>query len=147
MAELANKNGIVLEVKQNIMPEAKKTIVYSMFERVANGETITKVCEEKENPSFFTLWTWLNNDEELKSAYQLALQAQSHALASQTIDIIDNTEEEPASRNVRMKGRHWIASKLNPSIYGESTMLKHADNNGNKLQFTDYLTQLELNKE
>lgn len=55
-------------------------------ELVANGESITKICQRKALPSVYTLYDWMEKYPEFKNKYQLARARKAHALVESALD-------------------------------------------------------------
>jgi len=77
-------------------------------------------------------------DEDFRSAIARAREMQQEAEIDRTVDMADNaTPEDHQVVKLRIWARQWRAAKLAPKKYGDSTMVKHADADGEKLEMDD----------
>ena len=69
-------------------------------------------------PDPVTFRRWLQEDEDIRTKYVQAREAQADLSASEIIYIAD-TETDPNRARVRIDARKWSASKLAPKVYGD----------------------------
>lgn len=121
--------------------------------RIAEGQSLRRICRDDDMPCTSTVFTWLRIHKSFLDQYEKAKTEQADALAEEMLDIADdgsndwmekfdkegmsigwtvNGEHVQRSR-LRLDTRKWIASKLKPKKYGDATLLKHADSEGNNL--------------
>lgn len=105
-------------------PEAAKPAI---LERISEGESLREICRTPGFPSTSTVYDWLRdpNQRDFADRYERAREARAELLAEQIVEIVDNVEEDPASRRVRMDARKWIAARLHPKRYGEKATVDH----------------------
>lgn len=107
--------------------------------RIAEGESLRKICKDEKMPSLVAVWKWLNNSEELVKQYTRAREEQAETLVDEIIDISDEKKDDTfldkdgnevinheaiARSRLRVDSRKWIAAKLKPKKYGDSTTLR-----------------------
>lgn len=129
--------------------DTNATTKAAICDRLIEGESLRTICRDADMPSKSTVCLWLAADEEFRTRYASARVLQADMLADEILDISDdgsndfiertradgsveevvNAEHIQRSR-LRVDGRKWLAAKLNPKKYGDSTMLKHADADG-----------------
>lgn len=132
-------------------PEPKDEICRRLIE----GESMRAICGSEGMPSKSTVCRWLAEDELFAKQYALARDLQAEALADEILDIADTpvvgtktTTKADGSveqvegdmiehRRLRVDARKWVASKLAPKKYGEASLIKLADNDGNRLATMD----------
>jgi len=119
------------------------TTMHNICERIANGEYLTKIVKEKDQPCYLTVHKWLLNNESLMAVFTEAKRLNASFLAEQTLEIGDDLGIEPAHKKIMIGARQWYAGKVAPRVYGDSTLLKHADSEGNKLTFNQVLDQID----
>ncbi len=103
----------------------------SICNRLSAGESLLSICDNNEElPDYSTVFRWLQNFPEFRDNYAHAREVQAERHAEQILAIADDLAEDPNSRRVRVDSRKWLLSKLIPKKYGDATMLKHADANG-----------------
>ena len=109
--------------------------------RLAEGESVRKICDDGAMPHVATVMRWLFNplDEddpklEFREQYARAREAQAELNADEIIDIADDSggdvtagedggetvnHENIARSRLRVDARKWVSSKLRPKVYGE----------------------------
>lgn len=102
--------------------------------RIAEGESLRKICKDEKMPSLVTVWKWLNNSEELTKQYARAREEQAETFVDEIQEIsdakiplgpdgkIDNGAVNQA--RLRVDSRKWIASKLKPKKFGDYTKIQ-----------------------
>uniref|UniRef100_A0A6M3JTF1 Terminase n=1 Tax=viral metagenome TaxID=1070528 RepID=A0A6M3JTF1_9ZZZZ len=95
-----------------------QTTADNILARIANGDSLDKICKEPDFPSKQTIFKWRRENEEFGNDYARAREDQADTYADKILDIIDN---EPDSNRARVKvdAVKWIASKLKPKIYSD----------------------------
>jgi len=103
-------------------------------DRMANGETLTAICKEVGTPSRATFLRWVKNDDDRRKQYQLARQAQADFYFDQIKDLAFDSSNDTmvnergtavcnhewvARSRVKVDALKWIASKLDPSKFGD----------------------------
>lgn len=96
--------------------------------RIADGQSIRKICRDESMPAMPTIFFWLREYPEFLEQYNVAKEAQADAMAEDMLDIADTlpamTEKgidsaDVAHMRLRIDTRKWIASKLKPKKYGD----------------------------
>ncbi len=97
--------------------------------RIAGGESLRFICEDKDLPDRDTINRWLNadNDGALCSQYARAREEQADFYADEIITIADDESLLSEDRRIRIDARKWVASKLKPKRYGDKLALGGAD--------------------
>ena len=105
-------------------------IADEICERLANGESLRKICLTPDMPDKATVFRWLANDPKFRDQYAHARETQADVLADEIIDIADGkrAEYEGGEADVQrdrlaMDARKWVAAKLKPKVYGDKTLL------------------------
>lgn len=130
---------------------------------IVQGCSLRTICKPDEMPSVQTIFNWFRTQPGFVEQYEKAKIEQADAMAEEMLDIADdatndwmektgkdgesvgwqlNGEHVQRSR-LRLDTRKWLASKLKPKKYGDSTQLKLADANGEKLSLNDILGSLD----
>lgn len=115
--------------------------IEELLERTAKGETLMSIDQDPRMPKRRTVYDWLDKDgerfwPEFAARFHDARARGVHALAEECLEIADEVVRDPvavANKRVRIDTRLRLAGKWLPRIYGDSTMLKHADADGEKL--------------
>lgn len=102
--------------------------------RLSEGESLRKICASNHIPSLVTVWTWMNKHEDFLKQYTRAKEEQAELFAEEIIEIADQPMPLDAMGKIdaaavnqarlRVDARKWVASKLKPKKYGDSTTLK-----------------------
>jgi len=108
--------------------------------RIAEGQSLTKICKDEHMPTVATVYRWLFKDKDFCDKYARAREDQADTYSDEIVDIGEEvpmmviTDEDgkvtkrvdPAGiqRNrLRVDARKWVASKLKPKKYGERTTI------------------------
>lgn len=117
--------------------EYSEEIADVICDRLANAESLRKICLSDGMPSQSTVFRWLGDDRhaDFRERYARAREAQADALFDEMLDIADdgandymgedekyNGDAVQRSR-LRVETRKWMAGKLKPKVYGEKTLI------------------------
>jgi hypothetical protein len=110
--------------------------------RIAEGESLRKICQDDWMPDRVTIYRWLAADPEFCNHYTRAREDQADTLADEIIAIADEQPEVIAVLNKngeliehkldnaflqwqknRIDARKWTAMKLKPKKYGDRQIL------------------------
>lgn len=104
---------------------------------IAEGKSLRTICSKDEMPSIVTIYNWLQSNEDFLKQYTRAKEEQADSFAEDILEISDNaTPLDIQVAKLRVDSRKWLASKFKAKKYGDSTQLKHADADGNKLEIS-----------
>ncbi len=117
------------DAKGKFLPKAlgdkERRQVTTICERIAEGETLTHICQGKGWPSPSTFRNWILKHENLREAYSLARELKSHSLFDEALDMARTIRDTPGNAqrvrafDVAMNHLRWSAGKLNPGMYSE----------------------------
>jgi len=125
--------------------EFTQYVADEICELLADGISLRKICLRDEMPNKATVFRWLATREEFRDQYARAREAQADTLADEIIDIADDGSNDfmgddekyngdaVQRSKLRVDARKWLAAKMLPKKYGDATMVKHADADGEKL--------------
>ena len=109
--------------------------------RVAEGESVSKICMEANMPSRFAFYSWLKDESkpECVQMYNEALHLREELLFDETKDIVDDPEAgydkvSVAHATLRFNARRWILSRMNPKRYGDKLSQEITGGDGKPLQ-------------
>lgn len=114
-------------------------------ERLADGESLRKICDSEDMPNKATVFRWLAAHSEFRDQYAHAREAQADALFDEAIDIADDARNdwmvrhgqdgedlgwkengEHISRSrLRIDTRKWMVGKLDAKKYGDKQAVEH----------------------
>lgn len=126
--------------------------------RIAEGESLRKICKDEKMPSLVTVWKWLNNSEELTKQYARAREEQAETFVDEIQEIsdakiplgpdgkIDNGAVNQA--RLRIDSRKWVASKLKPKKFGDFTKVQAEvkDTSTTSSWLSEVLSEIDKNK-
>ena len=107
-------------------------------ERIAKGESLRKICLDKDTPSHTTILKWLRDIDGFASQYARAREDQAEFYLDEIIAISDDvsldeiidgegntrTNNEAIQRSkLKVDTRKWAMSKLAPKKYGDSNKI------------------------
>ena len=99
---------------------------------ISEGKTLRQLCRDI-GIGVRTIYDWQDRDGEFAARFARARELGFDAIADEALEIVDDTNEEAASRRVRAETRLKLLAKWDPRRYGDSVQLKHADADGDKL--------------
>ncbi|NDI00174.1 MAG: hypothetical protein EBY78_07675 [Actinobacteria bacterium] len=127
-------------------------------EKIANGESLRKICKDEKMPNLTSVWKWLNNNEELSKQYARAKEEQAELFADEITEICDaempmdafGKIDAGAVNQARLKidSRKWIASKLKPKKFGDYTKIQAEvkDTSSTSSWLGEVLSEIDNNK-
>ena len=117
--------------------EFTQDIADAICERIADGESLRRICSGDGMPNKSTVFRWLMEREEFATKYARAREFQADGMADELTDIADTpllgvktktnekgevetTEGDMIEhRKLQISTRQWIAEKLKPKKYGQ----------------------------
>lgn len=113
--------------------DISEKIIAEICGRLACGEPVSKISQDKHMPGMTTIYMWLRRHDDFRKSYEEARKDGAHSFADQIAHIIDmeplkvtdelgNVKIDPGSiswNRLRMDGRKWLAAKYLPKVYGE----------------------------
>lgn len=134
-------------------------VLNAIYDRVACGESLLKICQDPKMPSRKCFYEWVGNDATIKTRYEFAMLMRADAMAEETIRISDDgsndtyidengkvkTDHDVVSRaRLRVDTRKWYISKIAPKKYGDRVVVEGAGKNGEHMHAIANLTDEEL---
>ncbi len=117
-------------------------------ERLANGESLRRICESEEMPHLATVMRWLNAREEFCVQYARARELQAEFFFDQMAEIADDGSNDWMASNapdcegyklngehvqrskLRIDARKWMLARMAPRKYGDKQQLDHVSSDG-----------------
>lgn len=103
-------------------------------DRLAEGESLRKICKDKDLPHARDVSKWLDEMPEIRPQYARARDKQHDFWAQQIMEIADEDAERDADgrrdpahvaqKRLQIDSRKWLLSKLAPKKYGDVTTIK-----------------------
>ena len=119
-------------------------IATQICERIADGESLRKICRDESMPSKGTIMRWLEASGAFQDQYARAREMQADTLADEIIEIADTIEigvttettengvktvrgDMVQHRRLRVESRKWYAGKVAAKKYGERLALSNPE--------------------
>ena len=110
---------ILTDLKQSKLGRPVKkpdpVIVENLLVHVANGGTVRAFCREKHNPSYNTIYRWLDKDKELMTRFTYVSRfLGARAIAEEALELVDTVPPVIGDGdNARMDNAHvnWMRSR------------------------------------
>lgn len=98
----------------------------AIVDRIANGESLMKICKSPDMPSRTSIYKWLRQHEAFAALMAQARLDQADSLADDILAIADNPRIEADHKRLMVDARKWIASHFNGVKYGERLGVEHS---------------------
>jgi hypothetical protein len=117
-------------------------LIAEICDRIADGESLRKICEEERIPDKATVFRWLKENAGFRDQYKRAREWQADALGDEILEIADHSRndfytdgegkrhvnyENIARSKLRIAARQWIAERMAPKKYGSRIDVAHSD--------------------
>lgn len=116
--------------------EFTQAISDEICERLADGESLRRICMDEHMPSKATVFRWLASMPAFQDQYAIAREAQAETQADELTDIADELPPKDAfgkvdggavqHQRLRIETRKWTAAKLKPKKYGDRIGVDHS---------------------
>jgi hypothetical protein len=121
-------------------------------ERIADGESVRKICLDPAMPAKSTLFKWLYEQKAFSDQYTRAREVQMETMAEEIIDIADDTSQDTKTIQkgdhevevmnaewinrcrLQVDTRKWLMSKMAPKRYGDKVQTELSGPDGGPLQ-------------
>jgi hypothetical protein len=111
--------------------------IEEMLQRMGDGETLTSIASDARMPSVQTMMNWESEqDTELGLAITRA-RAQGYTVRAEKAVAEAKACEDPQAGRLAFDAERWFLGKMHPKKFGDSTTLKHADADGEKIQLDE----------
>ena len=118
-APKGNKNAVGNKGKpSDYLPE----VAADICAKLADGESLRKVCERPGMPSKTSVFRWLAENVEFRDQYAKATDSRADAIFEEMFEIADDAPEESAAvakARLRIDTRKWALARMNPKKYGD----------------------------
>tara|TARA_R110000772_G_scaffold89304_1_gene185087 strand:+ start:2702 stop:3181 length:480 start_codon:yes stop_codon:yes gene_type:complete len=92
-----------------------QSTIDNICDRLADGESLRKICLDKDTPTTSTVFKWLAKSVSFAEQYARARESQADALFDDCLDIADNGTKalaDATDRRLQIDTRKWMAGKL-----------------------------------
>jgi hypothetical protein len=90
-----------------------------VLDRLASGESLTRICRDDHMPVKTTVYKWLRERPPFMDQYQRARVDQADSMFDDIVQISDD-DDDPRRAKVRIDARMWAAARLRPKVYGDT---------------------------
>jgi hypothetical protein len=101
------------------MAEFSQELFDKICDRIANGETLLRICQDDDMPNRATVWRWMQENEELRNISARAREDGSFALADECLKIADDEKLDPKDKRVRIDTRVRLMGFFNRKQFGD----------------------------
>lgn len=122
--------------------ENKAEQVEEICTRLWAGEPLAQICRDEHMAAARTVYQWMDADPQVETVIAQARKHGAHAIAVDALNIADNLTGDPQRDRLRVDTRLKLLAKWSPKDYGDSTQLRHADANGEKLDTQPLVSEL-----
>lgn len=93
----------------------------NILERLENGETLTKICKDKDYPSLSVVYRACREDDELHSKIMKARQNGTFTILDNIHETLNQPQDPKNFQQIRELAHHgrWLASKLAAGTFGD----------------------------
>jgi len=123
-----------------------KELATDICKRIADGESLKKICSDKVMPSRSIIHLWLldENKTEFLDNYKTAVNVRTDAMFDELEEIADNEGDVQRDR-LRVDTRKWYLSKVMPKKYGDKMDVTSDGKaiKGNNIIFSDFSDETE----
>lgn len=97
--------------------------------RLAQGESLRKICEDPSMPGASSVFRWLQANEGFREQYAHAREVQGHMAAERAVDEALAAEDAARGR-LKFDALKWQAAKQLPKVYGDKITQEHTGPGG-----------------
>ena len=123
-AEPAPTEVVPTEPARSVGRPSAYTDVFAdaVCERMLNGESLVKICEDPTMPSRTTVYRWMDARPDFVTRCARAREGLADFLVDDIQTLADATTElNVQSQKVKIATKQWRAMKIAPRIYGDSS--------------------------
>lgn len=108
-------------------PAERAKAIEEAINGLRSGTPLAVTCREDGMPNEDTIMMWAKDDEDLARSIARAREVGFDQIALDGLRIVDDVDEDPASRRVRSDYRLKLLAKWDPKRYGELLKLGNPD--------------------
>lgn len=129
-----------VEVARRFQPYTNRDeVIEEICDRLAAGESFSSIARDSHMPGWATLYAWRDSDTDTADKLRRAREAGEYQIAHDATLIVDGllpvpgVPSDPTRDRARADIRLKLLARMSPKRWGESTQLRHADADGQKL--------------
>jgi hypothetical protein len=119
---------------------APNDFIPRILEWIADGKTLREFCRQEGNPSYGTVYDWMEEDKDFASRFARARESGEDQIAQECLEIADNAkndwmetkygpqlnQEHVQRSKLRVETRLKLLAKWNPKKYGDKLQTEHS---------------------
>ena len=87
--------------------------------RLSQGESLRKVCKDKDLPCRDAFYRWIDANKEFEDQYARAIKDRADNIFEDILEIADDSTGDYHRDRLRVDSRKWMLGKMNPKKYGD----------------------------
>lgn len=87
--------------------------------RMANGETVRVICQDKDMPDFDVVYNWLDKIADFRDAFSRARVIGTHNLAEECLELAANAKLDPEMKRIMISTRIKLIAQWNRKDYAD----------------------------
>lgn len=95
--------------------EVKQAILLA----VANGSSVSQLCQQEDMPSMSTVWRHMAEDKEFQDQYEKACKKRSNSMFEDIQRITDDPTIPSDHKRIMVDTRKWMLARMDPAKYSE----------------------------
>lgn len=107
------------------MAERTEELAVKIIEGLTNGTPLRQLCREFGVSKTF-VYDWMNSDSDFDGRIARARERGYFEIADESLEIVDNLEEEHQSRKLRAEHRLKLLAKWSPNLWGDKQQVEHS---------------------
>ena len=115
---MAGKSGKKTHNRNFVAKDIDHEVFEDILFRMMNGEAITAICRNDDQPHYSVFMKWVQSDQDLFDRYARARAIQADYFFDQMVEIADLDPDINRAR-MRVDARKWHTSKISPRKYGD----------------------------
>lgn len=120
-------------------------IAAQLCARIAEGNSLRKVCLADDMPGTTAVFSWLGKHPEFAKQYARACEDRREVRKEQLLDIPLDADIDPQRGRLLSDNIKWVLAKEEPKKYGERQHLEHTGKDGGPIE-TEVLTPEDRRK-
>jgi len=127
----ALQSEMVRASKRKRVQPYKRTekIEQALWERIACGESLRKICSDPKMPAKSTVSKWMASDPDFEAYINQAYLYQGREIADMLMELADGVDTSLTIEERKLKAKIyiWLAEKYNRKLFGQSTQVELTD--------------------
>jgi hypothetical protein len=114
LRKIAVKMNVTLIHKRGRPTTFQDAVAEEICERIAEGESVAKICKDDRMPALRTVWRWMREYPEFRHDYDDAKEACAEFYAQNILQIADDLSIPVNDRRLMIDARKWCSGRMKP---------------------------------